>query len=149
MTSHPALPHAPRTIDERGLRAYGELLGRALEAPIVVALHGELGAGKTTLAQAIARGAGVAEDVTSPTFALVHEYAGRTASVFHLDLYRLTGPADLTNIGWDDILRSDAIVLIEWPERAGTRLPRSRIDVSLREVSDDTERRWLEVVWKD
>jgi tRNA threonylcarbamoyladenosine biosynthesis protein TsaE len=143
------LPHPPRTIDERGLRAYGKLLGQALHAPVVVALHGDLGAGKTTLAQAIAHGAGVTEDVTSPTFALVHEYAGRNARVFHLDLYRLKGPTDLTNLAWDDILASDGIVLIEWPERAGVRLPRARIDVTLRELEDDHERRSLEVVWKD
>lgn len=146
---HQALPHAPRTIDERGLRAYGELLGRALKAPVVVALHGELGAGKTTLAQSIARGAGVNGDVTSPTFALVHEYTGPAASVYHLDLYRLSGASELTNIGWDDIMRADSIVLIEWPERAGLRLPRERLDVWLREVPDDSERRALEVVWKD
>jgi tRNA threonylcarbamoyladenosine biosynthesis protein TsaE len=144
-----ALPHAPRTVDERGLRAYGESLGGVLRAPAVVALHGDLGAGKTTLAQAIARGAGVSEDVTSPTFALVHEYAGRAAPVFHLDLYRLTGPKDLTNLAWDDIVGGDAIVLIEWPERAGGRLPRERIDIWLREVADEHERRSLEVVWKD
>ena len=143
------LPHAPRTIDERGLRSYGELLGQSLRAPIVVALHGDLGAGKTTLAQAIARGAGVNEDVTSPTFALVHEYAGRDVPVFHLDLYRLTGPKDLTNIAWDDIVSGESIVMIEWPERAGARLPRSRIDVWLREIADDHDRRSLEVVWKD
>src|SRR5687767_8874106 len=125
---HALLPHVPRTVDERGLRAYGELLGRVLQAPVVVALHGELGAGKTTLAQAIARGAGVAEHVTSPTFTLVHEYAGTKGRVFHIDLYRLKGAADLTNLAWDDIIASDAIVLIEWPERAGARLPRVRVD---------------------
>jgi tRNA threonylcarbamoyladenosine biosynthesis protein TsaE len=146
---HTVLPYAPRTIDEPGLRTYGEALGQVLRAPVVVALHGDLGAGKTTLAQAIARGAGVTEDVTSPTFALVHEYAGRHARVFHLDLYRLRGPADLTNLAWDDIMAGDGIVLVEWPERAGTRLPRTRIDVTLRELQDDHERRFLEVVWKD
>jgi tRNA threonylcarbamoyladenosine biosynthesis protein TsaE len=147
--THMVLPHAPRTIDERGLRAYGELLGRSLQAPIIVALHGDLGAGKTTLAQAIARGAGVTQDVTSPTFALVHEYAGRVSPVFHLDLYRLRGPADLTNLAWDELIESNAIVIIEWPERAGARLPRTRIDVTLREMDEDHERRALEVVWKD
>jgi tRNA threonylcarbamoyladenosine biosynthesis protein TsaE len=149
LTRHMFLPHPPRTTDERGLRAYGELLGRALKAPMVVALHGDLGAGKTTLAQAIARGAGVEEEVTSPTFALVHSYEGRDTTVFHLDLYRLNGPKDLTNLAWDDIMSGDAIVLIEWPERAGARLPRARIDVWLRELADEHDRRALEVVWKD
>ncbi len=115
----------------------------------MVALRGALGAGKTTLAQAIARGAGVSDDVTSPTFALVHEYAGRTSRVYHLDLYRLNGPQDLTNIGWDEIVNGDGIVLIEWPERAGARLPRTRLDVTLREVAGDDDRRAVEAAWTE
>jgi tRNA threonylcarbamoyladenosine biosynthesis protein TsaE len=143
------LPHAPRSIDERGLRAYGEALGRVLEPPVIVALRGDLGAGKTTLAQSIAKGAGVGDDVTSPTFALVHQYTGRAANFFHLDLYRLRDAGELTNLAWDDIVASNSIVLIEWPERAEHRLPRARLDITLRELDDDAERRSLEVVWTD
>ena len=105
------------------LVAWGEACGRAARAPLVVALSGELGAGKTTLVQAICRGAGVTQEVTSPTFALVHEYAAPAFPVFHLDLYRLDRPEDLTNIGWEEIVTAPALVLIEWPERAGRRLP--------------------------
>ena len=112
-----------------------------------MALHGHLGAGKTTLAQAIARGAGVTSDVTSPTFALVHEYAGVQARVFHVDLYRLRDSSELTNIGWDEIVGGDAIVLIEWPERAGPRLPATRVDIHLHEVAGDEHRRTLETAW--
>jgi tRNA threonylcarbamoyladenosine biosynthesis protein TsaE len=90
--------------------------------PLLVAIEGELGAGKTTLTRAICRGFGVTEDVTSPTFALVHRYEAPRAPVYHLDLYRLRGEAELTNIGWDDILTEPALVLVEWPERAGRRL---------------------------
>lgn len=143
----PSLPLPPNPATEDQLRAYGEALGAALAAPAVVALRGDLGAGKTTLAQAIARGAGVTADVTSPTFALVHEYAGAHSPVFHLDLYRLKGPGDLVNLGWDDILAANAIVLIEWAERAGPRLGGRRLDVTLRERPADPARREVEVAW--
>jgi tRNA threonylcarbamoyladenosine biosynthesis protein TsaE len=143
----PELPLPPQVAGEAELRAYGEALGGALQAPVVVALRGELGAGKTTLAQAIARGAGVTHEVTSPTFALVHEYAGARTPVYHLDLYRLKGPDDLANLAWDDIIRAEAIVLIEWPGRAAGRLPRQRLDVTLREVPGSPDLRHVEVVW--
>jgi len=124
------------------LIGWGERFGRAVAAPLIVALSGELGAGKTTLAQAICRGYGVAERVTSPTFTLVHEYAGARSPVFHLDLYRLSRPEDLTAIGWDEIVGREALVLVEWPERAGARLP-GHVPIELALVPDDPERRLL------
>ena len=124
---------------------WGEALGRRLEPGAVVALHGDLGTGKTTLAQAICRGYGTTDDVTSPTFALVHEYAAPRSPICHLDLYRLESPADLQNIGFDDIVSSGVLVLIEWPERAGPRLPAARIDVRLAHLEADTQRRRLVV----
>ena len=142
-----ALPAAPGAVDEAGLRAYGAALGASLRAPVIVALRGDLGAGKTSLAQAIARGAGVVEHVTSPTFALVHEYAGRDARVYHIDLYRIRGPEDLTNIGWDEIVNGDGIVLIEWPERARERLPAPRLDITLSEVPGAPDKRAVEASW--
>ena len=142
-----AVPAAPGAVDEAALRAYGAALGASLRAPVIVALRGDLGAGKTSLAQAIARGAGVTEDVTSPTFALVHEYAGRDMRVFHIDLYRLRGPEELTNIGWDEIVNADAIVLIEWPERAQDRLPAPRLDIALSEVTGAPDKRDVQSSW--
>ncbi len=118
-------------LTEAELAAWGEQFGRTCRAPLVVALEGELGAGKTTLARAICRGFGVTEDVTSPTFALVHQYEAPDAPVYHLDLYRLSGPRDLTNLGWDDILSDRALVLVEWPDRAGERLPASAVRLAL------------------
>jgi tRNA threonylcarbamoyladenosine biosynthesis protein TsaE len=102
---------------------WGEALGARLAPPAILALQGDLGAGKTTLVQAICRGYGVGDPVTSPTFALVHEYRAPRSPVLHLDLYRLAGPDQLANIGWDDALASNALVCIEWPERAGAELP--------------------------
>src|SRR5512143_2616791 len=86
------------------LEAFGESLGRSIVAPHVIAISGDLGAGKTTLIKAICRGYQVHGDVTSPTFALVHRYEAVRSPVFHLDLYRLRDESELTNIGWDDIL---------------------------------------------
>jgi tRNA threonylcarbamoyladenosine biosynthesis protein TsaE len=125
------------------LVAWGEAFGRAARPPLVVTLAGELGAGKTTLAQAICRGFGVAEEVTSPTYALVHEYRAPNGRVYHLDLYRLKHEDELTNLGWDDLLAApDAIVLIEWPERAGARLP-GHVPIDLEYAPEDDGRRLL------
>ena len=127
------------------LRDWGERLGASLNRGTIIALEGELGAGKTTLAQAICRGVGIREDVTSPTFALVNEYHVNGSSLFHLDLYRLNGPSDLTNLGWDDIINSGAIVIVEWPERAGDRLPDEAMRIRLDYVPGDDTRRSLSV----
>lgn len=134
---------SPISLTREQLVEWGERFGRAARAPLVVALAGELGAGKTTLAQAICRGYGVRDQVTSPTFALVHEYAGGPTEVFHLDLYRLKGPRDLTNLAWDDIVNTKALVLIEWPDRAAERVPPEARWFRLSHVAGDDTRRTL------
>ena len=139
----PTIHDSRLTIHE--LTAWGEELGRNLKAPAIITLEGELGAGKTTLVQAICRGVGIESDVTSPTFALVNEYQRNGATVYHLDLYRLNAAGDLTNLGWDDIVNSGAIVLIEWPERAGNRLPTDAIRIRLEYISGADDRRRLTV----
>ena len=133
------------SIDE--LREWGRKFGRATHAPLVVSIKGELGAGKTTLVQAICAGYGVTEDVTSPTFALVHEYASPRSPVHHLDLYRLDRPDQLEALAWDELLGSRALVLIEWPERAGDRLPPGHVTLSLQHLPDDPERRLFYAGW--
>ena len=125
------------------LVAWGEAFGRAAHAPLVVTITGDLGAGKTTLAQAICAGYGVSEPVTSPTFALVHRYAAPRSPVYHLDLYRLERPSDLINIGWDEIAASHALVIVEWPDRAGGRLPADHVPIDLEHVPGDESRRLL------
>ena len=115
-----------RRVDEAALARFGEKFAHALRPPppVVVAIAGELGTGKTTLVRAIARGLGVTEPVTSPTFALVHRYAGTATTVYHVDAYRLRRAADAADLGLDDMLgERDAVVLIEWPERLGEALP--------------------------
>jgi tRNA threonylcarbamoyladenosine biosynthesis protein TsaE len=134
---------ADLTRDE--LVAWGRTFGASLSAPALVALSGELGAGKTTLVQAICAAQGVTEPVTSPTFALVHVYRGAATQVFHLDLYRLNSPSELDNLGWDEMLDSRSIVLIEWPDRAGPRLSSHVTRLALWHLPDDANRRRL--IW--
>jgi tRNA threonylcarbamoyladenosine biosynthesis protein TsaE len=143
----PAVPplaprgHLALTLPE--LVAWGERFGRVARAPLVVALAGDLGAGKTTLAQAICRGYGVTEPVTSPTYAIVHEYHAPASPVYHLDLYRLERPDDLVNIGWDEVVAARALVLVEWPERAAGRLPPDAVPIDLEHLAGDPDRRLL------
>lgn len=111
-------------VDEEGLAAWGREFARTLPRPAVIALSGELGAGKTTLVRAVALGLGVSERVTSPTFALVHRYAGVGVTLYHVDAYRLRAGDDTRDLGLDDMLADPAaVVMVEWPERLGTRAP--------------------------
>ncbi|HEV7388314.1 MAG TPA: tRNA (adenosine(37)-N6)-threonylcarbamoyltransferase complex ATPase subunit type 1 TsaE [Gemmatimonadaceae bacterium] len=130
-------------VSEAELRHWGEELGRAATPPLLITLTGELGVGKTTLAQSICLGYGVKEEITSPTYALVHEYVAAKSPVFHIDLYRLETPDQLTNLGWDEIVSSRALVLVEWPERAGSRLPDDHLPIDLDYTADDPIRRIL------
>jgi tRNA threonylcarbamoyladenosine biosynthesis protein TsaE len=122
--------------------AWGEQFGRALAPPMLIAISGDLGAGKTTLVQAICRGYGVTEPVTSPTFALVHEYHAPRSPVFHVDLYRLDRVDELTGVGWDDIVRAEALVLVEWPERAAGRLP-GHVPIDIEHLPGEPHKRVL------
>jgi len=143
---HVVPPYAAKghlTLTESELRHWGEELGRSISPPLLITLTGELGVGKTTLAQAICRGYGVVEDITSPTYALIHEYRAPKSAVFHIDLYRLDSADQLTNLGWDEIVSSRSLVLIEWPERAGSRLPEDHLPIDLDYVPDDPTRRIL------
>jgi len=114
---------------EAEMRKLGTVIARQLEAGDIVLLHGDLGAGKTTLAQGIAAALGVEGAMQSPTFTVRAEYPARLAggddvTLHHLDLYRLAGPDELVDIGWDELLSSeDSVMVVEWPERAGDWLP--------------------------
>jgi len=114
---------------EAATRALGRKLGAALQPGDFVAVTGELGAGKTVLVKAMAEGAG-ASGATSPSFAIVNLYQGRIR-LQHLDLYRLTGPAELFALGFDDLLAEAAATICEWAEKAGDALPADRLDIAL------------------
>jgi tRNA threonylcarbamoyladenosine biosynthesis protein TsaE len=133
-----------RSADET--RALGERLARLLRAGDVLLLQGDLGAGKTTLTQGIARGLGIAGYVQSPTFILVAEYDGRATDgtplcLHHLDLYRLEDGGDLESIGFDDYLEpGDGVSVIEWPERATDDLPDSYVLIRIEQGDGDRRR---------
>jgi len=110
-------------------RALGRRLGAALRPGDFVALTGDLGSGKTLLVKAIAEGA-KAESASSPTFALINLYRG-PVPLQHVDLYRLSGPAELFALGFDDLLAEPAATLCEWAERAAGALPADRLEIAL------------------
>jgi len=129
-------------VDEASLGAWGREFARNLGPPAAVGLSGDLGTGKTTLIRAIAAGLGVSAPVTSPTFALVHRYDGAACIVYHVDGYRLRRPAEAIDLGLDDMLReSDAVILIEWPERLGAAAPPLTHRIVLAYTDDDLVRR--------
>jgi tRNA threonylcarbamoyladenosine biosynthesis protein TsaE len=130
-------------LTESELKAWGMELGRSAAPPLLITLTGELGTGKTTLAQSICAGYGVVEEVTSPTYALVHQYSAPKSAVFHIDLYRIESPDQLTNLGWDEIVAARALILVEWPERAGARLPEDHLPIDLDYLPNDPSRRIL------
>ncbi len=128
----------PYPLDEPRLVAWGSRIGASVAVPAVFALHGDLGAGKSVLARAIAVGAGVAAHMPSPTFNLRFEYQGERALVQHLDLYRLNDPSEVWELGWRDLGYDEEIVLIEWPQRAEALLPAPRWDVFLEFAPHDS-----------
>jgi tRNA threonylcarbamoyladenosine biosynthesis protein TsaE len=133
-------------------REIGARLGRLLRPGDVVLLHGDLGAGKTTLTQGIAQGLGVREQIQSPTFTLVAEHEGQTVEeapirLYHLDLYRLAGEEDLDSFGWEQYLAPvDGVAVVEWPERAGSWLPEEYLLVRLELDGADRRRVMVEAV---
>jgi tRNA threonylcarbamoyladenosine biosynthesis protein TsaE len=143
---HVVPPLAERSrlvLDEDELREWGRELGRSSSPPLLITLTGDLGTGKTTLAQAICAGYGVEEQVTSPTYSLVHRYSAPRSLVYHVDLYRLDDESQLTNIGWDDLIAEHALIIVEWPERAGSRMPADHLPIDVDYVADDPDRRIL------
>jgi tRNA threonylcarbamoyladenosine biosynthesis protein TsaE len=115
----------------------GRRITRDLPQRSVVLLIGDLGAGKTTLAKGIVSGLGAAppEEVSSPTFTLIHEYGN--GRVYHIDLYRLERPEEVATLGLDEIFEKDAVVLIEWGERFPQLMPPDRIEIRLRALDEN------------
>src|SRR6185503_5937168 len=117
----------------------GETLGRSLAAGAIVALTGELGAGKTCFVQGLVRGLGVDTRATSPTFVLVNEYRGRVP-VHHVDLYRLDRLTEIEALGVPDLFDHGSVTLVEWADKLGPLLPRDAIRVHIDGVGDETRR---------
>ena len=124
-----------RTESEEETIALGERLAAELPPKAVVLLIGNLGAGKTTLAKGIVKGLGAAQpdEVSSPTFTLIHEYS---PSVYHIDLYRLDRIDQVATLGLDEIFDRTAVVLVEWGERFGKLMPDERAEIHLRATGE-------------
>ena len=130
MTVH---THSPNQTEQ-----LGEQLASKLTPGTVLALRGDLGAGKTAFTRGLARGLGYAGAVTSPTFTIVNEYEGGRLPLFHFDLYRLSSADELWDIGWEDYLERGGVCAVEWSERA-EELLENAVTVTLRRL-DDTVR---------
>ncbi|MBV8549970.1 MAG: tRNA (adenosine(37)-N6)-threonylcarbamoyltransferase complex ATPase subunit type 1 TsaE [Acidobacteriaceae bacterium] len=126
------------TFSDEETRALGRELASRLPQRGVVLLTGDLGAGKTTLSKGFVegRGAARAEDVSSPTFTIIHEY-GDPVSVYHVDLYRLDTAEEARRLGLEDLFDQPAIVLVEWGERFPEVLPQERIEIRIRHAGED------------
>jgi len=121
--------------------AFGRLLGQGAQPGDVICLDGDLGAGKTTLTQAIAQGLEVpaGEYVTSPSFAILHEYQGRMP-LYHMDFYRLTDAADIQDLGLDEYLFLSGLAVLEWCERAGGLVPATRLKITMITLPDESRK---------
>jgi tRNA threonylcarbamoyladenosine biosynthesis protein TsaE len=127
--------------DEHQMHAYGEKIAQAIcqiNAPLLIFLSGDLGAGKTTLSRGILAGLGHKGSVKSPTYTLVEPYDLDIGKVFHFDLYRLVDPEELYDIGFDDYLSEAQLCMVEWPDKGGSLVPKA--DISLQINSNETGR---------
>lgn len=127
-----------RTASEEATIRLGEELAKAFPTKRAVLLIGNLGAGKTTMAKGIVRGLGASEpeEVSSPTFTLIHEY-GSEGRVYHIDLYRLDEPRQVATLGLDEIFDREAVVLVEWGERFPRLMPAERTEIRIRITGND------------
>ena len=138
-----------RTRSVGGTLALGEMMTELLRAPKLVVLKGDLGAGKTTLVKGMAAALGAsADDVTSPTFTLVHEYRGRKVRLIHLDLYRLEREEEIEGIGlWEMADAPDVLVMVEWGDKFESVRERADAEIAM-EVGENETERLLLVRWR-
>lgn len=114
---------------------FGEKIGSAITQKLLICLNGDLGAGKTCITKGIAKGLGIMDDITSPTFILVEEYEGRLP-LYHFDVYRIDDTEELYFIGFDDYLSKNAVVIIEWSDKIESILPKDRLEIRLDYTED-------------
>lgn len=129
------------TRSDEETREVGRAVAQKLPASALVLLSGELGAGKTTLVKGIVDGLGIAgaDDVSSPTYTIVHEY-GEPVRVYHVDLYRLDTEEEVRGFGFEELLDRRALVLVEWGERFPQLLPRERIEITIDATGESSRR---------
>ena len=139
-----------KTRSVNGTLAIAATIAEILTAPRLVILRGELGAGKTTLVKGWveALGGGSEQEVTSPTFGLVHEYQGRRTRIYHLDLYRLETERELATLGLEEMIAEpDALVLVEWGERFPSVVAQADAEVAMEHLEGDERSLWVR--WRD
>ncbi|MBS4538098.1 tRNA (adenosine(37)-N6)-threonylcarbamoyltransferase complex ATPase subunit type 1 TsaE [Clostridium sp. D2Q-11] len=125
----------------------GEKIGKSLKSGDVLCLDGDLGAGKTTLTQSIAKGLDVDDYVTSPTFTIVNEYEGRF-HVNHFDVYRIADVDEMYDIGYEEYVYSDSVTIIEWASMIDEILPEDRVEIKINKLQDDGREIKIEVKGK-
>ena len=126
--------------NEEDTAALGASIAEGLKPGAVIALTGDLGAGKTTLTKAVARALGVTETLTSPTFTIVQEYESGRMPVYHFDVYRVHGEDDLFELGFDDYLHGKGVCLIEWADLIEDLLPEGAMRIKLEYGAHEDER---------
>ena len=136
-----------QTHSEQETEAAGEVLAKQLPEGAVVALYGDLGAGKTAFVRGMARGLGLTDRVSSPTFTIVNEYLGGDKPLFHFDMYRLGGPEELFGVGWDDYLTRGGVIAVEWSENVEAAFEGTELRVRLTRLGDET--REIEIEMED
>lgn len=120
-------------------QAFAETLGRQMKKGTCIAFAGSMGAGKTTFTRGLAKGMGLPDEVSSPTFALVNEYHGEGAvSMYHFDMYRVTSPEALETTGFWDYPLEDAVFVIEWAENIADAIPADAVRITITRIDDDT-----------
>ena len=129
------LSHSPEDTEDIGAR-----LAEQLEPGAVVAFTGDLGAGKTAFTRGLARGLGIPDRITSPTFTIVNEYEGGRLPLFHFDMYRLGSADELFDIGWEDYVRRGGVCAVEWSENIADALEEDTVRVDIRRGASDQER---------
>ena len=129
------LSHSPEDTEDIGAR-----LAEQLEPGAVVAFTGDLGAGKTAFTRGLARGLGIPDRITSPTFTIVNEYKGGRLPLFHFDMYRLGSADELFDIGWEDYLCRGGVCAVEWSENIADALEEDAVRVDIRRGASDQER---------
>ncbi|WP_027703034.1 tRNA (adenosine(37)-N6)-threonylcarbamoyltransferase complex ATPase subunit type 1 TsaE [Metaclostridioides mangenotii] len=124
--------------DEEETKSFGYKLGEIVEKGSIICLLGDLGAGKTTFTQSLAKGLGVCDYVTSPTFTIVNEYDGRIP-LYHFDVYRIGSSEEMYDIGYDEYINSDGVCIIEWANLIEDIVPEERLTIELKYVEDGRE----------
>ena len=130
--------HSPQETE-----ALGQKLGQVLPAGTVIAYRGDLGAGKTAFTRGLARGLGITDPVTSPTYTIVNEYTSGRLPLFHFDMYRLHSADDLFDIGWDDYLERQGICAVEWSENVEEAMENA-LTVTIQKLGEETRKITLE-----